>query len=92
MVVDSSAAGDGSTEEEAATCESSQSSEIDELVFMKENVRLGPFQTQILECRTKPLLGEECPGDGDAFESRQVTARGMAFAPWIACVACIHET
>ena len=26
--------------------------------FMKENVRLGPFQTQILECRVKPLIGE----------------------------------
>ena len=25
---------------------------------MKENVRLGPFQTQILECRVKPLIGE----------------------------------
>ena len=25
---------------------------------MKDNVRLGPFQTQILECRTRPLLGE----------------------------------
>ena len=25
---------------------------------MKENVRLGLFQTQILECRIKPLIGE----------------------------------
>ena len=25
---------------------------------MKENVRLGPFQTQILKCRVKPLIGE----------------------------------
>ena len=25
---------------------------------MKENVRLGPFQTQILKCKTRPLLGE----------------------------------
>ena len=25
---------------------------------MKENVRLGPFQTQILECMTQPLLRE----------------------------------
>ena len=32
--------------------------EIDELVFMKESMRLGPFQTQIIECKTKPLLGE----------------------------------
>ena len=25
---------------------------------MKEDVRLGPFQTQILECRVKPFIGE----------------------------------
>ena len=25
---------------------------------MKESMRLGPFQTQIIECKTKPLLGE----------------------------------
>ena len=27
-------------------------------VFVRENVRLGPFQTEILECRVKPLIGE----------------------------------
>ena len=32
--------------------------EIDELIFMKESVKLGPFQTQIIECKTKPLLGK----------------------------------
>ena len=31
---------------------------MDEPVFVKENVRLGLFQTQILECRVKPLVGE----------------------------------
>ena len=31
---------------------------IDEPVLVKEPVRLGPFQTQILECKVKPLLGE----------------------------------
>ena len=25
---------------------------------MKESMKLGPFQTQIIECKTKPLLGE----------------------------------
>ena len=40
-VVDSSAAGDGPAEGEAATPKSLQSSEIDKLVFMKENMRLG---------------------------------------------------
>ena len=28
--------------------------EIDEPVFMKESLKLGPFQTQIIECKTKP--------------------------------------
>ena len=34
------------------------SQDLDEPVFMKENVRLGPFQTQILEYKVKPLIGE----------------------------------
>ena len=38
--------------------ESSLALDVDEPIFMKENVRLGPFQTQILECRVKPLIGE----------------------------------
>ena len=42
--------GNGPMEGGAIAPESAQSSEIDELVFMKENVRLGLFQTQILEC------------------------------------------
>ena len=46
-VVDSDAAGDG-PKEVAAALESASGSDIDEPVFMKENVRLGPFQTQIL--------------------------------------------
>ena len=32
--------------------------EVDEPVFMKESLKLGPFQTRIIECKTKPLLGE----------------------------------
>ena len=32
--------------------------DLEEPVYMKENVRVGPFQTQILECRVKPLLSE----------------------------------
>ena len=32
--------------------------EIDKPVLMKESLKLGPFQTQIIECKTKPLLGE----------------------------------
>ena len=32
--------------------------DLDEPVFIRENGRLGPFQTQILEYRVKPLIGE----------------------------------
>ena len=67
-MVDVGATGDGPAEG-AATPEPAPDLEIDEPVFMKENVTLGLFQTQILECNTKPLF-RECPHDGDAPESR----------------------
>ena len=50
-------AGDGPVEG-ATTPEPTPDLEIAESVFMKENVRLGPFQSQILECQTKRLLRE----------------------------------
>ena len=31
---------------------------VDEPILVKEHVKLGPFQTQILECKVKPLLEE----------------------------------
>ena len=51
-------ADDGPTEQGAVAIEPPASQNLDEPVFMKENVRLGPFQTQILECKVKPLIGE----------------------------------
>ena len=38
--------------------EASQGQEIDEPIVMKEKRKLSLFQTQITECKTKPLLGE----------------------------------
>ena len=58
VVEDQGMAGDGPAQEGAAAPESPAGWEVDEPVFMKENVRLGPFQTQILECKVKPLIGE----------------------------------
>ena len=58
VVEDTGMAGEGSTEEGAAAPESPWGWEIDEPVCMKENVRLGPFQMQILECEVRPLIGE----------------------------------
>ena len=51
-------AGSAPADEGATTSMASQDQEIDEPVFMKESLKLGPFQTQIIECKTKPLLGE----------------------------------
>ena len=45
-------------DEGATTSLASPDQEIYEPVFMKESLRLGPFQTQFVECKTKPLLGE----------------------------------
>ena len=58
VVEDPGMAWDGPAEEGAASPESPAGWEVDEPVFIKENVRLGPFQTQILECKVKPLIGE----------------------------------
>ena len=58
VVEDQGAAGCSLADEGAIAPESSLGLDLDEPVFMKENVRLGPFQTQILECRVKPLIGE----------------------------------
>ena len=45
-------------DEGATMSVASPDQEIDESVFMKESLKLGPLQTQIIECKTKPLLGE----------------------------------
>ena len=45
-------------EEGTTVSGASQDQEIDEPIFMKKSMKLGPFQTQIIECKTKPLLGE----------------------------------
>ena len=49
---------DGPTKEGATAADSPKGQDLDEPVFVKETVRLGLFQTQILECRVKPLIGE----------------------------------
>ena len=57
VVEDLGIASDCPTEKGATAPEPPMGQDLDEPVFMKENVRLGPFQTQILECRVKPLIG-----------------------------------
>ena len=48
----------GPTEKGATAPEYPTGWDLDKPVFMKENVRLGLFQTQILECKVKLLIGE----------------------------------
>ena len=50
--------GDGPMEQGAMALKPCMSQDLDEPVSMKGNVRLGPFQTKILECKVKPLIGE----------------------------------
>ena len=55
---DPGAAGDGPTEHRPTASQLPAGQDIDKPVYMKENVKLGPFQTQILECWVKPFIGE----------------------------------
>ena len=48
-------AGDGPMEQGAMAPLLPESPDVDEPVYIKESVRLGPFQTQILECRSHRL-------------------------------------
>ena len=45
-------------DEGATTSVASPDQEIDGPVFIKGSLKLGQFQTQIIECKIKPLLGE----------------------------------
>ena len=58
VVEDQDAAGNSPMGEGAIAPESSLGLDMDVPILMKANVRLGPFQTQIIECRIKPLIGE----------------------------------
>ena len=48
----------GGVEEAQAPTTESTDKGIDFPILVKEHVRLGPFQTQILECKVKPLIDE----------------------------------
>ena len=54
---DQGAARDDPIEHGAMASQLPVGQDVDEPVYIKENVKLGPFQTQIMECRFKPLIG-----------------------------------
>ena len=58
VVVDQCMAGDNPVGEGAIALESSLGLDMGKPTLMKENVRLGPFQTQIMEYSNKLLIGE----------------------------------
>ena len=53
---DSGVVGDGPIEQGAMARLLQVSQDIDKPVYVKKSVRLGPFQTQILECKVKTLI------------------------------------
>ena len=56
MEEDLGVVGDGPYGQGATALPLSGTREIDKLVYIKESVQIGLFQTQILECGVKPLL------------------------------------
>ena len=64
-----------------------QEVDVDELVMVRENVHLGPFQTEIIEGRVKPLLGDTTHimvmplkvGEGQPRDSRPLPQDSMCY-------------
>ena len=89
---DPGAAQDGPTEEGATTLESPIGQDLDKPVFMKENVRLGLFQTQILECKVKPLIGESAQVMVMPLKMGESQPGGAwPLPPQTACLTCVHQ-
>ena len=91
VVEDQGAARDGPTDKGAIATETSLGLDMDEPIPMKENVRLGPFQTQILECRIKSLIGESTHVMVMPLGQGSPSQFGPAPAPWTACLTCVHK-
>ena len=87
MEKDQGMAGDSPVGEGAS--ESSLALDVDEPIFMKENIRLGPFQTQILKCRVKPLIGESTQVMVTPLRAGESQPGGMHPLP-PDCMSCMH--
>ena len=61
--------------------------EINEPVVMKENMHLGPFQKEIIEGKTKPLLGEGAHVMVTPLRVGEAQPRGGG----LSCQACISS-
>ena len=92
VVEDQGVAGDGPIEHGAVASQLPAGQDVDEPVYIKENVKLGPFQTQIMECRVKPVIGESAQVMVMTLRAgaTQPGGGGAATAPRISCSTCIH--
>ena len=78
---DQGAAGDGPVEHWAMASQLPVGQDIDEPVYIKENVRLGPFQTRIVECRVKPLIEESTQVMVMPMRAGSTQSRGVQLLP-----------
>ena len=89
VVEDLGMAGDDPTEQGAMALKPRTSQDLNEPVFMKEIVRLGLFQTQILECRVKPLIGESAHIMVTLLRAGETQPGGHNLC-LIGCMFCTH--
>ena len=87
--LDSGAGGD--TEEGTVAPEEPLEKGIDEPVMMREGVRLGLFQMQILECKTTPLLWETAHVMVAPLKAGMVQPAGASPASRPPSAARIHQ-
>ena len=90
VVEDQGVARNGPIDHGATASQLPVGQDVDEPVYIKENVRLGPFQTQIMECGVKPLIGESTKMMVMPLRAGATQPGGPATAPRIACSTCIH--
>ena len=87
---DPGVAGDGLKEQEATALKPHTSQDLNEPVFMKENVRLGLFQTQILECRVKPVIAESTHVMVTPLRAGGTQPGGGHGLCLLSCMFCMH--
>ena len=89
VVEDQGVVGDGPLEHGAMASQLPVGQDVDEPVYIKENVKLRLFQTQIVECRVKPLTGESVQMMVMPFRTGAAQPRGQGCCP-LDCMFCTH--
>ena len=89
VVEDQGVVGDGPIEHGAVASQLLVGQDVDEPVYIKENVKLGPFQTQIVECRVKLLIGESSQVMVTPLRAGAPQPGGHGHCPQD-CLFCMH--